>query len=135
MDEPVGCAHYQPHKQGHEIPSHHGLLFLRPQRTGEITSRFGPFDSIQCSPLSRLCAGTGRGRFLRQAPGPGFDYSGMISGLLFGNFAMVALLTFKCCATIAGGVRVIQSDRETSAKYGALKTSRNCRSVSPVFLI
>ena len=94
-----------------------------------------PFDSSQRSRLSRLCAGTCRGRFLRQAPGPGFDYSGMISGLLFGNFAMVALLTLKCCATIAGGVRVIQSDRETSAKYGALKTSRNCRSVSPVFLI
>ena len=46
----------------------------------------------------------------------------MTSGLSLGNFAIVASLTFRCWATIAGGVRAIQSDKETSAKYGALKT-------------
>jgi hypothetical protein len=46
----------------------------------------------------------------------GFDQTGMTSGLLLGNFAIVASLTFRCCATIAGGVRVTQSDSETSAK-------------------
>jgi hypothetical protein len=44
------------------------------------------------------------------------DQDGMTSGLSFGNFAIVASLTFKCWATIAGGVREIQSDSETSAK-------------------
>jgi hypothetical protein len=44
------------------------------------------------------------------------DHTGMTSGLFFGNFAMVASLTFRCWATIAGGVRDIQSDSETSAK-------------------
>jgi hypothetical protein len=34
------------------------------------------------------------------------------------NFAVVASLTFRCWATIAGGVRAIQSDSETSAKKG-----------------
>src|SRR5882762_8603386 len=66
---------------------------------------------------------------------PRSHHTGMTSGLSLGNFAMVASLTFRCWATIAGGVRAIQSERETSAKYGALKTSRNCRSVSPVFLM
>src|SRR3954453_6878090 len=66
---------------------------------------------------------------------PSFDHTGMTSGLSLGNFVMVASLTFRCWATIAGGVRAIQSERETSAKYGALKTSRNCKSVSPVFLM
>src|ERR1700758_2918084 len=62
-------------------------------------------------------------------------YTGMTSGLFLGNCAIVASLTLRCWATIAGGVRVIQSDSETSAKYGALNTSRNCKSVSPVFLM
>ena len=66
---------------------------------------------------------------------PRSHHTGMTSGLSLGNFAMVASLTFRCWATIAGGVREIQSERETSAKYGALNTSRNCRSVSPVFLM
>jgi hypothetical protein len=34
------------------------------------------------------------------------------------NFTIVASLTFRCGAIIAGGVRVIQSDGETSAKWG-----------------
>ena len=42
---------------------------------------------------------------------PCSDYSGMTSGLSLGNFATVASLTFRCWATIAGGVRAIQSDR------------------------
>ncbi len=62
-------------------------------------------------------------------------HAGITSGLFLGKLAMVASLTFRCWATINGGVWVIQSDRETSAKYGLLNTSRNCRSVSPVFLI
>src|SRR6266446_7255267 len=66
---------------------------------------------------------------------PQSDHAGTISGLLLGNFAMVASLTFRCWATIAGGVWVIQSERETSMNWGALNTSRTCRSVSPVFLI
>src|SRR4051812_5645257 len=66
---------------------------------------------------------------------PSSDHTGMTSGLSLGNLVMVASLTFRCWATIAGGVWAIQSDRETSAKYGALKTSRNCKSVSPVFLM
>ena len=43
-------------------------------------------------------------------------HTGTISGLFLGNFAIVSSLTFRCWATIAGGVRVIQSDSETSAK-------------------
>src|SRR6267154_172042 len=72
---------------------------------------------------------------LRQTPPRPMLHTGTISGLLLGNFAMVASLTFRCWATIAGGVWVIQSDRETSMNWGALNTSRTCRSVSPVFLI
>jgi hypothetical protein len=45
------------------------------------------------------------------------NHTGTISGLFFGNFAIVASSTFRCWATIAGGVRVIQSDNETSAKW------------------
>jgi hypothetical protein len=62
-------------------------------------------------------------------------HTGTISGRLRGNFAIVSVLTFKCWATSIGGVWVIQSDRETSMNWGALNTSRTCRSVSPVFLI
>jgi hypothetical protein len=47
---------------------------------------------------------------------PKSNYNGMTSGLSLGNFAIVASLTLRCWATIAGGVRAIQSDRETSAK-------------------
>src|SRR5260370_30367397 len=72
---------------------------------------------------------------LRQKPQRPVLHTGTISGLFLGNFAIVASLTFRCWATIAGGVRVIQSERETSMNWGALNTSRTCRSVSPVFLI
>lgn len=41
---------------------------------------------------------------------------GRISGLLSGNLAIVASSTFRCWATMAGGVWVSQSERETSAK-------------------
>src|SRR5579862_7808727 len=44
------------------------------------------------------------------------DHTGTTSGLFLGNLLIVASLTFRCWATIAGGVRVTQSDRETSAK-------------------
>jgi oxalate decarboxylase len=37
--------------------------------------------------------------------------------------------------TRGGTVQVIQSERETSMNWGALNTSRTCKSVSPVFLI
>jgi hypothetical protein len=58
-----------------------------------------------------------RGRHVASAKAaPCCDHTGMTSGLVFGNFAMVASLTFRCWATIAGGVRAIQSDSETSAK-------------------
>ena len=43
-------------------------------------------------------------------------YSGMISGLLLGNFAIVAGSTFRVWATSSGGVWASQSDREMSAK-------------------
>src|SRR6266404_8391687 len=72
---------------------------------------------------------------LQQKPQRPVLHTGTISGLFLGNLAIVASLTFRCWATIAGGVRVIQSERETSMNWGALNTSRTCRSVSPVFLI
>src|SRR5258706_13344675 len=75
------------------------------------------------------------GMLPRQKPQRPVLHTGTISGLFLGNFAIVASLTFRCWATIAGGVRVIQSERETSMNWGALNTSRTCRSVSPVFLI
>src|SRR6266853_2241862 len=62
------------------------------------------------------------------------DQPGRISGLFFGNLAIVDWSVLKVAATIAGGVCVSQSDRETSSKRSLLNTSRNCKSVSPVFL-
>src|SRR5258706_5349125 len=49
---------------------------------------------------------------LRQKPPRPMLHTGTISGLLLGNFAIVASLTFRCWATSAGGVWVIQSDSE-----------------------
>ena len=43
-------------------------------------------------------------------------HSGMISGLLLGNLAIVAGSTFRVWATISGGVCASQSDSEMSAK-------------------
>src|SRR6516225_6307788 len=43
-------------------------------------------------------------------------YSGMISGSLSGNFAIVATSMLRCWATSSGGVWVSQSDNDTSAK-------------------
>src|SRR5262245_37188369 len=40
---------------------------------------------------------------------------GITKGLLFGNFAIVALSMFRVSATISGGEWVSQSDSETSA--------------------
>src|SRR3954463_6375013 len=62
------------------------------------------------------------------------DQPGRISGLFLGNLAIVDWSVLKGAATIAGGVCVSQSDRETSSKRSLLNTSRNCKSVSPVFL-
>ena len=59
------------------------------------------------------------------------DQPGKISGLFLGNLAIVAVSILKVAATIAGGVCVSQSDRETSSKWSLLNTSRNCKSVSP----
>lgn len=40
-------------------------------------------------------------------------YSGITSGMLFGNFAIVSGDTLKCAATSAGGVWVSQSESAT----------------------
>ncbi len=45
-----------------------------------------------------------------------FDHPGMISGLSLGNFAITAGSMLRVAATIAGGVCVNQSDKETSSK-------------------
>src|ERR1700730_13018234 len=55
------------------------------------------------------------------------DHRGRISGLSLGNFAIVAGSILRVAATIAGGVCVNQSDKETSSKYGLLDTSTNCK--------
>jgi hypothetical protein len=70
----------------------------------------------------------------RISSGPPF-HSGTIAGLPRGNLASVSVLKFSVWATSSGGVRVIQSDRETSMNCGALNTSRTSRSVLPVFLM
>jgi hypothetical protein len=51
---------------------------------------------------------------LRSMGGRRRDHSGTISGLFFGNVAIVASLTFRCWATSAGGVCVIQLESEMS---------------------
>jgi hypothetical protein len=56
------------------------------------------------------------GRLLAATAALRFNQIGKTSGLSLGNFAIVASLTFRCWATIADGVRAIQSDSETSAK-------------------
>ena len=62
-------------------------------------------------------------------------YSGTISGLLLGNFAMTDGSMLRVWATMDRGVCASQSDSDTSSNRGARKISRNTKSVLPVFLM
>jgi hypothetical protein len=60
-------------------------------------------------------------------------HNGITNGLLLGKRATAAESMLKCWAVSARGVWASQSESDTSEKYELLNTSRNTRSVFPVF--